>query len=268
MLVTALTLTGCGRQMASSPSADADPLATIPDRESIAVRADYVTASVDAAGGLSAWMKCTALTGESVVTIYESDGSFYLTEHAFRVYPWSDAVRVVAREPRGRFVWLIVGEQYTRVEGEPGLDVSGLQISSREYAEAVLQIVTAPARLFERGVKITRKPRSVRIRGQRYILMQARYPSRQVVFESDGEETSVTIEPYWTEGVYYQNQQSFLVDMIWLANPAKQRYLLARGYDYTPMTEEGALIPTKVEIFESNPDAAIGPRVAQIDLRW
>lgn len=263
-----LTLSGCGRQMAPPPSGEADPLAIAPDGKTVAVRADHVMASVDAAGGLSKWTQCKTVTGKGVVTVYGSDGAFYLTAHEFQAYPWSDAIRVTAQEPRGRFLWQLVGEEYRRVEGEPGLDVSGLQVSSRGYVDAVRQIVTTPARLLERGVEITRRPNSVRIRGKRYILMEAKYSPQQTIAEAGGEEANVTIDPYWTEGVYYQNQQSFLVDMIWLANPAKERYLLVRGYDYTPVAEDGVLIPTKIEIFQSGPDATIGPRVAQIDPRW
>jgi hypothetical protein len=154
------------------------------------------------------------------------------------------------------------------VEGEPRLDVSGLQVSFQAYVDAVRQIVTTPTRLLERGVEIARRPNSVQIRGTRYILLEAKYPQQQTISETEREEANVTIDPYWTEGVYYQNQRSFLVDMIWLANPAKQRYLLVRGYDYTPLAEDGVLIPTKIEIFQSGPDATIGPRVAQIDPQW
>jgi hypothetical protein len=263
-----LTFSGCGRQTAPPPSGEADLLATAPDGASVADRPDYVTASVDAAGGLSTWMQCRELTGKGVVTVYESDGSFYLTEHEFQAYPWSDAIRVMAQEPRGRFLWQLVGEEYRRVEGEPGLDVSGLQVSSREYVDAVREIVTAPARLLDGGVEIARRPNSVQIRGKRYILMEAKYSPQQMISETEGDEANVVVDLYWTEGVYYQNQESFLVEMIWLANPAKQRYLLVRGYDYTPLAEDGVLIPTKIEIFQSGPDATIGPRVAQIDPRW
>ena len=55
--------------------------------------------------------------------------------------------------------------------------------------------------------------------------------------------------------------------MIWLGNPLTHKFLIARGYDYAPATDAGVLIPTKIEVFQSDPEANIGPRFALVDLK-
>ena len=39
-----------------------------------------------------------------------------------------------------------------------------------------------------------------------------------------------------------------------------------RGYDYAPMGDRGVLVPAKIELFESGPDAQVGRRIALVDV--
>jgi len=114
-------LTGCSRPVVRSPQADssADPLAVSPDREALAraVPPDYVMSILNASGGISAWAENRRLRAVGVVKIYRPDNSFYLTEHDFEVYPWSNAVRITASEPRGKFAWKMVAGRYEMLEG-------------------------------------------------------------------------------------------------------------------------------------------------------
>jgi hypothetical protein len=66
--------------------------------------------------------------------------------------------------------------------------------------------------------------------------------------------------------VYYQNQQTKRIDLIWLGNPAQQRFLTVRGYDYAPATGGGVVLPAKIEIFRSDPDENLGRRLIQVDV--
>lgn len=265
--VTALILAGCSRQAAQKPAPNADLLAIGPNRAVLSIPADYVSAAIDAAGGLATWTQCKKLPFSGVVTVYQEDGSFYLTEHRFQVYPWSDAIRISAREPRATFVWQVVGGQYRLVEGDPGLDVSRLGASYQDYAEAVLRIITAPVRLLDEGVAPTRRPAPVQITGQRYDLIDAKFPPQEIASKEKGREQVIVVEPYWTRGVYFQNRDKSLIDMIWLGNPAKQRFLMVRGYDYARRERDGVLAPTKIEIFQAGPDAMLGQRLVQIDVK-
>jgi hypothetical protein len=55
--------------------------------------------------------------------------------------------------------------------------------------------------------------------------------------------------------------------MVWFGDPVAQRYLIARGYDYIRNADTGVKIPSKIEVFQSDPDINIGPRLALVDLK-
>lgn len=262
-----VAFTGCGRQAVQEEVLNVDALAVGPDQEGLAPRPSYVTAAADAGGGLATWMQCKSFHVETVVTFYQQDGSFYLTEQDIDVYPWSDAIRISAQEPRATFVSLLAQGQYRLVEGDHNLDVSGLEVSHQDYAEALLEIMTTPARLLGRDVMLTRRPEAVRIKGQWYYLIAAEYAPTETVSKEGGRETVTEVDPHWTQGIYYQNRDRLLIDTIWLANPAKRKFVLVRGYDYTPVEEGSVLVPTKVEMFQTNSDAEPDRRLVQIDLK-
>lgn len=265
-VLTTLIVTGCGRRVAKEPSEDLNLLATGPDREALSVPRPWVTSAFDATGGMATWTWARQLDFDAVVTANRRDGSFYLTEHELAVYPWSDAIRVVAAEPGGSIVWQVVRGQYRMVSGNSQADVSPVSAFYADYAEAVLQIATAPARMLSRDVTLTRRPNRVQIGGQWYDPIEAKFQGRTIVSKEKGREKTVVIAPHWTDGIYFQNQDRRVVDVVWLANPAAQKFLLVRGYDYAPLTKGGVLVPTKIEIFQSGPEALPGPRLALIDV--
>jgi hypothetical protein len=265
--LTGLMLTGCGRQVSQDPSQDPDLLATGPDRGEAPVPRPFIVTSIDAVGGLPAWVQCKKLQFNAIVTANCPDGGLYLTEHEFTLYPWSDAIRVAAGEPFARFTWQVVKGSYS-FEGDEELDVSPLRGSYPEYSEAVLQIVTAPARMLGDGVSVSRRAAPVQLAGQWYQPIDAGYQPREIVSEEKGRKKKqvALVEPSWTQGTYFQNQDRLFVDTIWLGNPAAGRFLLVRGYDYSQVPGSEILIPTRIEVFQSGPQAECGPRIAMIDL--
>jgi len=102
VLVTAFIFTGCQWKYKEDV---VEVLARGPDLEMISVPPDYVVQAIKGAGGLTGWMKTKELQLDCVVTFYQPDGSFYLTEQHHVVYPWSNSIQISAREPKGRFVW-------------------------------------------------------------------------------------------------------------------------------------------------------------------
>ncbi len=145
--------------------------------------------------------------------------------------------------------------------------VSPLNGSYHEYAEAVLQIVTTPARLMEGNVTLNRRPIPLQIAGQWYQPVEAKFQPQEIVSDQKDHKRVTVFSPYWTQGTYFQNHSGAIADMIWLANPGEQRYLLVRGYDYAKVAGDGISIPTKIEIFRSDPQAQFGSRLALIDLK-
>jgi len=264
--VATLMVTGCGRQVTEDPSRDLDLLATGPDRETLPVPRPWVLAALDATGGLATWMQSKRIDFDAVVTAYREDGSFYLTEQHFSVCPWSGAQQVSAREPGSEFICRIVGGRYSLLKGDSSTDVSPLRPEYRDYAEAVLQIVTTPIRMLDDNVVLLHRPAPVMRGGQWYTPIEAKYGVDNPATEEKGKQEPAP-EPCWKEGTYFQNQSTLLVDTIWLGDPARQKFLVVRGYDYNRTARDGVLIPTKIEICHSDPDANVGHRLAVIDLK-
>jgi hypothetical protein len=221
---------------------------------------------MEATGGLAAWMQCKKLTFGGVVTAYQPDGGYYLTEHQFSLYPWGNAIQISAREPQTPFTCRIVQGQYRLLDGGGKTDVSPLSAGYRDYAEAVLQIVTTPVRMLRDEVTLLRKPIPVMISGAWYYPIEAKFGATKIVSRGLGGEKVTVVEPYWTEGIYFQDQNGSLVDIIWLGNPVTQKFLLVRGYDYARLVKDGVLVPTKIETFQSDADGIQGRRLALIDL--
>lgn len=262
ILLTSLFLTGCGRQVAKDPPGDPALLATGP--VSPPAPQPFIVASIEATGGLPAWTQCRRLDFDAIVTADEPDGGLYLTQHHFSVFPWSDAIEVTAGGPRAELAWRTICGRYS-FDGDPSMDVSPLRNGYREYAEAVLQIVTAPARMMDPAVSLTRRPVPVQRTGQWYQPIEAKFQPKESVVER-GDKQGALVEPYWTRGIYFQNTTTAVVDTVWLANPIAGTFRLVRGYDYARFAD-GVMIPTKIEVFHSDAEAHFGPRIASIDMK-
>jgi hypothetical protein len=229
-------LTGCGMSSSTSVGKVAGSPA---DQTAIA-------AAFNATGGQAAWQQCRYFEVSGVVAAYPGEGGAYLTEHTFHVSPASHAISISAREPQSNYVWQLIGHQFRQSEGSPDLDVSPLRNDYSDYAEAVLEIMTAPARLQEWNGQLVVAPEVVMIGGRSYQVMKA------------GTATGL-------QRRYYQDEASSRVDIVWLANSDNTRHIIVRGYDYASVS--GIQIPTKIEVFRSGPARQMGPRVVQIDLR-
>jgi hypothetical protein len=259
IVLTAVMLAGCGRPAAKESAPDLNLLATGPERQTLPTPRPFVSAALDATGGLAAWEACKKIEFHAAVTARERDGCFYLTEQDFVLCPWSEAIQVTAHEPGADVTWQVVRGRYHAPQVDPKTDVSPLRGLSRDYADAVLRIVTAPVRMLDDNVQLSRRPALTQITGQWCLPIDATYK------EQTGSEEK-TAAPYWTQGIYFQRADRSLVDMIWLGNPRTQKFLLARGYDYAPGADAGVLLPTKIEVFRSDAEARIGPRLALVDV--
>jgi hypothetical protein len=262
----ALICAGCGRQVVETPQGEGNLLATGPDREALAAPPDYVSEILESSGGLAFWMQQTRLHAGGVVKLYRPDGSFYLSEHNLEVYPWSNAIRIEANEPRAQFIWQLAEGRYQVLEGKAPLDVSPLAGSYGAYADAVLRIVTAPVRLLDEEAQLYREPTPMRIRGQWYQRIAVKYLPMSAAPNDRGDEALPSVESYWTDGIYFLNRGAGVVDMMWLGNAAKQEYLMVRGYNY-PAKAPGVLrVPSKLEMFRADAEGNMKERLAELDV--
>ena len=189
---------------------------------------DYVLQAIEATGGYTAWEDCEQIEFDAVVTFYQPDGSFYLTQQHYRISPWLDSIHISGTPDAG-------------------------QLPQNNFPEAILNIVTAPVRFLDKSLLFTRDPNAVRMEGQWYYpIEQDRLISKDI--------------PYWSKVVFYQNRDNSLVDMIWLATADEKEFLAVRGYDYDELQKGGVMVPAKIEVFTSDSEVVCRQRLVKIDL--
>ncbi|MEJ2702922.1 MAG: hypothetical protein P8Z79_10825 [Sedimentisphaerales bacterium] len=242
VLAAVLVFAGCEQSQKQSEEDVATGLAP----ETVTVPSGFTSDVFEAAGGLEAWKQTRKLQFDGVVTLYEPDGSFYLTEQHYDVYPWLGAIDVSGRESGGEYVWRLSGGQFSEPHGAtvgPKLP-SNLERSC--LADAILAIATAPVRLLDTSGQLDRQETAIRIQGRWY------FPINKT-----GGRTGAS--------VFYQGRDSLLVDMIRVdcAGPAKS--VVVRGYDYQQIERQGPVVPRKIEIFEAGAEGTLQKRLAQID---
>ncbi len=136
-VVCVFLFTGCQQE----PQQEEVVLAVAPDAASVSVSSDYAAQAIEAAGGLDAWTKTRELRIMSVVTLYQPDGSHYLSEQRYAVYPWSNSIQVSAPEPQGTSVWQLSRGRFEVLQGNDRIDELSAAVPSRCLAEAILNIV-------------------------------------------------------------------------------------------------------------------------------
>jgi len=274
VLLTAFAVVGCEQ----AHKEDVDALASGPNVETLAIKADYAAGAISATGGLQRWARTTKLDLDCVVTLYQPDGSFYLTEHRFEVYPWSDSIRISAQEPLSNFVWQLSNGRFSLLEGRERADVSPIAGSYRDYAEAVLTVTTAPVRLLDDSVRFIKAPEPVKMEGLWYYPIARVHPPEPPasaagkrkgveLVESAAGGRSAGSQPYWSRVIFYQNRASSLVDMLSFAEFDKNKFMAVRGYDYAEIEKGGVLVPAKIEVFTTDARGTFKKRVAKIDLK-
>ena len=232
---------------------EVEVLAREPDVAVISVASDFANKAIDATGGLETWKRTKELQLDCVVTLYRPDGSVYLTEQSYTVYPWSNVLEISAQEPQGTFVWRLAKGQLNAVQGGEQAEKLPVAVATRCFAEAILSIVTAPARLADGSAPFTRQEAAVKMHGQWYYpITRKAKPNDEM---SDGE----------TEAIFYQDRDNSLVDMIGFACARKDKSLTVRGYDYKNIEKDGVVLPTRMEIFSAPAGVDSQQRLIKID---
>lgn len=213
----------------------------------------YISAVVEKAGGLEAWNRTSKLELDCVVTFYQPDGSFHLTEQRHEIYPSLNLILISAQETQGKFIWEFSPTGLRVIEGTKRMSFLPIGLGAGDFAEAILNITTTPVQLLKYKAGLMRGSRPVKVEGRWY------YPIERV---GDNRTNS---EQYGPKCVFYQNTDSSLVEMIWFANIERGTFLAVRGYYYHEVEKSGVAIPTKIEIFKTDARLVIRHRLAKID---
>ena len=255
VLVAVFVLAGCERQSEKSLSGiqkEADMLALGPGAEANSIPSEEAARAIGATGGLNTWTKTTKLQFDCVVTFYQPDGSFYLTEQRYAVYPWSNSIQISADEPQAKFVWQLSRGQFDVLQGAGQIDA--MKVAARCFAEGILNITTAPVRFLDESVEFSKQDTAVKIQGQWYYPIDRR--SRDGVART-------------SEAVFYQNRDNSFVNLIRLAcmdagSVRRMSVQYVRGYDYAEV-DKGIMVPKRIEIFGTDARDRSRERLVKID---
>lgn len=242
--VIVLVGSGCARRHI------ADTSASKPDVAERVLAGTYAPRAIKAAGGYQSWIKTKKLELDCIVTFYNPDGSFYLTEQHHEICPWLNSAGISAQEPEGKLLWQLSGEDFRAVEGDEQFYPLPTPINARDFAEAVLYITTAPIRFLDSKAEFEETLVPIRMEGLWY------YPIERVVSN---------LKPYWSQVVLYQSKDTSFVDMLWFADIDGDRYLSVRGYDYSKVEKRAVLVPAEIEIFKTNSKGVLQQRLVKID---
>lgn len=219
------------------------------------VMPEYASGAIEATGGLKAWTKTKKLQLDCVVTLYKLDGSFYLTEQHHEICPWSNSIRISAIEPQGKFVCQLSGGLFSVLEGAEQVDDLPVAIENFHFAEAILDITTAPVRFLDKSFAFNKGPKPVKIEGQWYYQIE-----REKIPVGDFGDL-----PYWPKVVFCQNTGTSRVGMLWFVDTGEKKFLAVRGYDYKEVEKGSVLVPAKIEIFVTDPAGVLREQLVKID---
>jgi hypothetical protein len=245
---------------------DVDVLARGPEAQAISVPSDEAGQALKATGGLDAWKKAATLQFDCVVTFYQPDDSFYLTEQHYEICPWLNSIQISDDEPQGPFVWRFSNGQFNVLQGMAQIDDLPKSVPSCCFSETILDIITAPLRFLDVSTMFSKRSAPVRIQGKWY------YPiDRQIAPPAPEEkQESRPLARSVSEAVFYQERQTSLVDIIRLAcantgTAGKQTILYVHGYDYKQIEQAGPFVPNRMEIYESDARDRSQKRLVKID---
>jgi hypothetical protein len=237
----------------------ADTLDSGPDIQMTSVAPDYVVKAIEAVGGWDTWSRTKELQLDCVVTFYQPDGSFHLTEQHHVVYPWSNSIQISGREPQGRFVWQLSKGKFDVLQEGGQSDALPVVIGSNHFAEMILSIMTIPARFLDESAEFSKETTGLKIQGQWYYpITRLSKPSVGTEFES---ETAFVL----SKAVFYQDRDSFLIDMLVFDFMSGDSNFAVRGYDYTEVEKNGVSVPAKIEIFRTDVNGSLQERLVKID---
>ncbi|OHB54022.1 MAG: hypothetical protein A2Y07_02255 [Planctomycetes bacterium GWF2_50_10] len=233
-LLSGLLLAGCYQK--SKPVSES----AVSGPRLIAVPQQLVPA-VERTGGLKAWANTQVISGECTYTVYKDDGTKYVTTQRHGVYPWSDTIQVYANEPQGSYAWSLFKDNF-RIMESPAIRSRELEptVGNQYIIESIWSVLAPPARIAALSSEDTKPCEPVLIDGLWY---------REIQLPGDRS--------------YFLNAEGII--SMCLVPGEKDKFYLARGYEYRPVATTLITMPQKIEIFQSDRQAKPLKRIVEID---
>ena len=228
---------------------------SVPVSSSVLPGEGYKRRALNAAGGLQSWQEINDIKLHCIVTIYNADGTYYLTEQVHRISPWSKSIEVSGREPAGAIELKLTDNQFEKFETAAGGWFSE-KTNAQYFCSAVLDITTAPVLLLENKFMPAGGRELAEIDGSIY---QPFYRiTRKGLVEPE------RVIDYITEDKLYLNQESFLVDMIQYGSIVESDLIVVKGFYYRQVSGNIRL-PGRIEIYSADSDGTLERLLVKIE---
>lgn len=246
-----LLVAGCEVQA----PAEKDMLATGPDPDVVGAVSEKAARVIAAAGGLDVWSKAGKIDLSFVATFYREDGTYYLSEQGYEIYPWSNSVRISGREPGGDYSWQLQQGRFGVLQGLSQYEGLGVGVDNGCIAEGILALVTAPVRLLDKDVEFKWSAETVKLGGQWY------EPVKRMV------KRDVVDVAALRDAAFYQRRSTERMDMVLLGCGNSRDVLVVRGHDYRLLGRDGVMVPARIELFNADAGGRVKRRIIQLDLK-
>jgi len=251
VLAGVLILAGCEQKQQEEVAV----LDIAPDSAILSAPSDYAADAIKAAGGVDAWSKTRELNLDCVVAFYQADGSSYLTEQHYDIYPWSNSIKISGREPQGEYSWQLSKGQLESLTGDDSIEYLPAAVGKRCMADMILNMVTVPARFLDQSVEFDRQSDATKLQGRWYYAIDRRSKAG----------FGIGFVEQQPKAIFYQDREKAVVDMIRIVCGEGQRFLIVRGYDYVEVEEDGIVLPVRIEIFNGDAAGNQKDRLVRID---
>mgnify|MGYP006290934927 FL=1 len=249
LLSMAVMVAGCGRGKTEVK------LAVGPDAETLAVPDEFGAEAIEAAGGMDAWAGTKQFDLDCIASFYQPDGSYYLTEQHYTIYPWSRAAQIRGHEPGGSYLWQLAMGRFSVKQGARDMERLTESIAAEDLAQALLAVTATPALLLDDRVSFETFGEPVKLEGRWYV--KVRRTVRVDALKS--------YNP--PEIVFYHNRRSGLLDRIWMVRTQGAGFLLVQCHDYQDLGKDSVHVPKRIEIFDTDEQGATLGRLIKIDLK-
>lgn len=249
-LMMFIVLAGCEKNAEKKDSV----LAIDPIAEKVTMPPEFASLAIEKTGGLEAWGKLRHLPLECIVTFYNQDAGYYLTEQKCDVFPWSNSIVIEGKESRKNYEWQLSQGKLDILQGVEELNSFNNQMKSSCYAEAIFNLVTAPVRFMDKSFVFTRDTTEQNIQGRWC------YPvTREPVPNSRKNDSGSSV-------VFYQNKTDSMMDMVLLKCAGEDTCFLVCGYDYIKARDAEILIPKRIEIHMADQQGLARRQLFRIDV--
>ena len=249
-LIMFIVLAGCEKTVEKGNSS----LATDPLADKVTLPPEFASMAIEKAGGLDAWGKVRQLQLDCIVTFYDENAGYYLTDQKYDIFPWSNSIVISGTESQKSYKWQLSQGKFDILKGIGQIDSFKNQMQSNCFAEAILNLVTAPVRFMDKSFVYNRDTNEINIQGKWC------YPiTRKRISDSNSDVSK-------NETVFYQNRAASLVDMILLDCTSQAESFLVCGYDYTEIKNVGISIPYRIEIHLADKNGMATRQLFRIDV--